>query len=380
MITRIQLNSKTYRVDVYKHMPSVEENKRYSCKVERLTVPAQAGGLIFNQPLFSVERRLSLDADYEDIVDGVSTYNGNRDLHIASTFTPHNVRTVSELVYQMNSFLRKLLLSLVASAEDFEHPAGADVNAVPGIFEPPDFDDAFDWYEMRDTPIGVPVQRALEAVYRCDGRIGIKFSVEAVPMFVLHLTAEGKRILGWSKDFLAVDQNNGFSVAYTDFVPAAAAGDGASSVTLALPAAPTSIIGTFDNSVFNHGHYRHELVLRTSLPMRNYVECDQKAASYKNQLASYRYPSEPIIQEYDGTLFKTLKNERRNKYLFEQSTRTHNEFLLTSSKLQNFHMRLMQRNYEWDADLDRFKITEEPYPLPHESLWTMQLAVKPLQD
>ena len=44
--TRVQLNSKTYQVDVYKAMPSLDISKRYSIKVERLTVPAQSGGLI----------------------------------------------------------------------------------------------------------------------------------------------------------------------------------------------------------------------------------------------------------------------------------------------------------------------------------------------
>ncbi len=66
--------------------------------------------------------------------------------------------------------------------------------------------------------------------------------------------------------------------------------------------------------------------------------------------------------------------------MFEQSTKTHNVFLLTGTQLQNFHIRLMQRNYEWVDDLQQFKICEEPYKLPEESLWTMQLLITPLQD
>jgi len=280
----------------------------------------------------------------------------------------------------MNTFFRKLLLNLVSSEDTFLTAAQGDVFAIPDIYIPLNLPYT-DWYDMQGTDVGIPIQRSLEAVYRCDGRIGIKFSAEAIPMFVIHLTKEGKRILGWSKDFLVVDQNNTFESAYLAEINPHPQYDIAQYDTATtIPAAPLAIIGTFDNSMFNHGHYRHEIVIRTSLPFRNYLECDQKAASYKNQLASYRYPSEPIIQEYDGTLYKILKNERRNKYLFEQSTRTHNEFLLTGSKLQNFHLRLMQRNYEWDSDLDKFKITEEPYPLPNESLWTIQLAIKPLRD
>ena len=78
-------------------------------------------------------------------------------------------------------------------------------------------------------------------------------------------------------------------------------------------------------------------------------------------------------------MFRVLKNERRNRYMFEQSTKTHNEFLLTGSKLQNFHLRLMQRNYKWDAETEVFNISEVPYKLPSESLWTIQLAIKPLR-
>ena len=379
MITRVQLNSKTYNVDVYKHMPSIEDNKRYSIKVERLTVPAQSGGLILNQPLFTVERRLTQDTEYLCVENNGPDYADERDLHLESTFTPQNVRTTTELIYQMNSFFRKLLLNLVSSEDDFLAADG--VFAVPDIYAPMNLEFT-DWFDMQGTEVGLPIERSLEAVYRCDGRIGIKFSAEAIQMFVLHLTAEGKRILGWNNDFMAVDVNNSFNSEYLvenpdeqlHFCDVAQF-----NIATTIPANPVAIIATFDNSVFNHGHYRHELVLRTSLPMRNYLECDQKSATYKNQLASYRYPSDPIIQEYDGTMYKLLKNVRRNRYLFEQSTRTHNEFLLVGSKLQNFHLQLMQRNYEWSADLDKFIITEEPYPLPKESLWTIQLAVKPLR-
>ena len=197
-------------------------------------------------------------------------------------------------------------------------------------------------------------------------------------MFVLKMTGEGKRILGWEGEYIAVGPNNTFYTNYLTVVVDPNVPD-ENHVTLALPVGTDDVLCVFDNSVFNHGHYRHEIVLRTSLPLRNYLECDQTKAFYKNQLASYRYPSEPIRTEYDGTLFKVLKNVRRSRYMFEQSTRTHNEFLLTGTQLQNFHVRLMQRNYIWDADRETFEIVETPYLLPDESLWTIQLAVKLLR-
>ena len=85
MTTRIQLNSKTYKVDVYKSMPSLEDNKRYALKVERLTVPAMSGGLILNQPLFTVERRITVNAEYICVeVDETETISDDADLHVES--------------------------------------------------------------------------------------------------------------------------------------------------------------------------------------------------------------------------------------------------------------------------------------------------------
>ena len=42
MKTRVQLNSKTFEIDVYKQMPSIEEAKRYALKIEQLTIPDKA--------------------------------------------------------------------------------------------------------------------------------------------------------------------------------------------------------------------------------------------------------------------------------------------------------------------------------------------------
>ena len=104
-----------------------------------------------------------------------------------------------------------------------------------------------------------------------------------------------------------------------------------------------------------------------------------KINRYKQQLASYRYPNESIQTEYDGTLFKVLKESRNNVYVFEHANRTHNEFLLTGTGLQNFHIRLMARNYEWSAERDIFVMDEKPYPLTVDSFWTITLKVTPLQ-
>jgi len=371
--TRVQLNSKTYKVDVFKSMPSLDINKRYIVKVERLTVPAQSGGLILNQPLFTVERRLTENTQYSNIVADVTNYNANVALPVNMTFTPQDVRTAPQLLSQMNNFFRRNLLSIITGTVPL--PENNQVYAVPDEFtEEAKFDD---WYEMLDTVVGAPVQTGLQAVYRSDGRFGIKFSVDAQKVFVIKLTDEGKRIFGFSREYVAVDVNETFTTDYlvrTEVPPLIEY-----TVVIGEPDNTDSIICVFDNNIFNHGHYRHELVLRTTLPLKIYLECDHKKAYSKNQLASYRYPHERMKCEYDGTLYKVLKETRKNRYMFEQSTKTHNEFLLTSTQLQNFHVRLMQRNYKWDAVQNTFEISEVPYALPEESLWTLQLAIKPLQ-
>lgn len=378
METRIQLNSKTYQVDVFKNMPSTELNKRYALKVERLTVPPMSGGLILNQPLFSVERRLIVNAEHSTfLVDGLY-FEDDTKLPVEMVFTPYYVKNTSELVYQMNAFFRRLLLTnaIKTGAPATSFTETANQYAVPGEY---DVDEKYDdWRDILDTPTGEPIEDSIQVIYRSDGKIGIKFSHIAKSMFVLKLTDEGKRILGWELDYVSVGPNNTFATNYLTVVVDPLVPD-ENHVTLALPAGTEDVLCVFNNSIFNHGHYRHEIVLRTSLPLRDYLECDHTKANYKNQLASYRYPSEPIRTEYDGTMFKVLKNVRRSRYMFEQSTKTHNEFLLTGSELQNFHVRLMQRNYTWDVELDKFDIRETPYLLPDESLWTVQLAVKPLQ-
>ena len=359
-------------------MPSAEENKRYALKVERFTVPPMSSGLILNQPLFTVERRLTNNTVYsvQHPITGVYTTVGAATLNVPAIFSPINVRTTSELMYQMNMFFRKMLLSSVTSTVDYA--VGAEVFVVQDIFEPQDFE-ITDWYEFQDTEDGIPVQRALEAVYRADGRIGIKFSEEAIPMFVIHLTSEGKRILGWDMDYLFVDENNDFKEEYLTLAPGGLPGALQYNVRQDVPANPASVIGVLNNNIFNHGHYRHEIVITTSLPLRTFLECDHRSALFKHQLVSYRYPSEPVISQYEGTLYRVLKDERKNRYLFEQSTKTHNEFLMTGTQLQNFHIRLMQRNYKWDDTFQRFNISEIPYSLPEESLWTIQFVITPLR-
>ena len=268
----------------------------------------------------------------------------------------------------MNAFFRRAVLRQITDG-NFDG-GGAHFNT------PAEYDELHpDWYDIAidQDAEAVAMKNSLEAIYRSDGRIGIKFTPASISQFVIKLTPEGKRILGWDLDYIAVDENSSFS---SDYLYRTFQGN--LDVVIDIPNITESLICVLNNSVFNHGHYRHELSIVTTLPLQQYVECDQKSARYKTQLASYRYPNEKIETEYEGTLFKVLKEEHSNIYIFEHAQKTHNEFLLTGTELQNFHIRLVSRNYKWNESKQLFEIHEKPYPLHEDSLWTLGLKVKPL--
>ena len=359
MNTRIQLNSKTANVDVYKQMPSTDVNKRYALTVERLTLPPMSHGLIFNQPLFEVERRLRIERVWGQFPGVGDDLNRNPSVALPEgswIFTPHQCKTANELVYQMNAFFRRKILGAIASAVDWEGGGAADVYEESFNMEQ---DEDLDWYALLDTELGKSSQGALEGILRPDGKIGLKFTNDGFHMFVIKMTAEGKRIFGWGLDYIALDVNNTFDSVYLSGRTVQVGNDNIT-VLIGEPTATQSVMCVFDNSIFNHGHYRHEIAILTSLPMRNYLECDQRSAKYKSQLASYRYPTIPMRIGYRGTLFRRIREYRKTRYLFEQSTKTHNTFILTGSELQNFHMRLVSRNYKWNTELEQFDIAEIP--------------------
>jgi len=349
-------------------MPSAELNKRYAIKVEQLTIPAMSDGLILNTELFDLERRC------------LSTIHHTRDgviqpfteLPVESEFIPSHVKTVSQLVFQINGFFRRQLVKLVTTDEVFEDdektffPIPPDFGTQQEAGEPPP-----DWYAVQETDVGKRIRGAVEAIYRSDGKIGFKFTSAGQRLFVLRLTDEGKRIFGWKHRYIALDANKQFTPYLDD--------DGVVISTLPTPNLTESIVCVTANSIFNHGHYRHEIAVLTSLPLQQYAECDQNSAQLKRQLASYRFPNESIRTEYRGTLYKVLKESRKNVYMFEHANKTHNVFLLTGTDLQNFHVRLMARNYTWSEEKKLFIIDEKNYPIPNDSLWTVTLNITPLE-
>ena len=379
MIHRLQLNSRDANIDVFKKLPTTEPNKNYVIRVEGLVLPETTDGLILNKPLFDVRRRLIVGSEPDNlltddelpIISGVGFDDGSM------VFTPNDVRSYPQLVYQMNAFFRNRMLRLL-----FAQPDGNTLRTEDDdedVFDRPDefkTQDEGDWYsDLINSDAALPMQNALQTIYRSDGRLAIKFSRSAQVLFVLKLTDEGKRIFGLTTndgadlDYVAVNANGTFAESYTDAIQ---------EVVIALPAGTESRICVFKNNIFSHGRYRHEVAVLSSLPLNAFVEVDHRNSFYKYQLASYRYPNYPIETEFDSTMFRNLKEERRSRYTFENAHKTHNEFYLSGTDLQNFHIRLVSRNYVWDSSLNRFEITERPYKLHEGQLWTLTLTVKPL--
>ena len=204
---RLQLNSRTSRIDVYKSLPTIQVKNKYAISIEHLTIPATSSGLILNQPLFTVERRLRSGVVYENILLGL---NANIVLpDCVSTFTPQNVKNSSDLLYQMNLFFRQLFLRLGVSGnfqnnlEHFDVTPTFLTNVGPQLHA--------DWYQLGVQNIGGPIKTSIEAIFRCDGRIGFKFSENSHRLFVIKFTTEGKRIFGFNYDFVALNENKEFT-------------------------------------------------------------------------------------------------------------------------------------------------------------------------
>ena len=223
------------------------------------------------------------------------------------------------------------------------------------------------------------------AVIRPDGKIGIAFSDDGARLFAVRLTDLGKTLFGRTQRYVAVDGNENFTEQYDvelNLVLVPPELD-VTNVQLPDPVEVGGYICFFNPSMFSHIQYRHELVLKSSLPLDNTVECDTRHSFYKRQLASYRFPDSDVRMEYDSTPInqeykgRYLCEKFQSMYTFEDNLTTHNKFILKGTELQNFHLYLVTRNYEKQAD-KTYKQVDTPYEMHDQTFFTVQLAVKPL--
>ena len=154
--TRLQLNSRDNSIDVYKRLPSTDLKKRYVLRVEQLTIPAMSDGLILNKELFDIERRCvvgtvhTVDGEVQDVAN-LPLLSGLQVDHVyRPEFIPQNVKTVSQLVYQINAFLRERLVKLTTTDEDFDD--GDDWYDIPAEFASQP--ENSDWYKKQTTVVG----------------------------------------------------------------------------------------------------------------------------------------------------------------------------------------------------------------------------------
>ena len=132
-----------------------------------------------------------------------------------------------------------------------------------------------------------------------------------------------------------------------------------------------------DNSLFSHVNYRHEIVIETTLPIHHTVECGERSSHLKTQLVSYKLPSSNLRCEYKNVLHREMEESRQTSYTFDDSLRTHNAFVLHGTELQNFHLRLINRNFVWDGT--KYKLDDKLYPLHDDTFYTIQMALRPLK-
>lgn len=374
--TRIQLNSNSSRVDVFKKFPSAELDKNYVLKVENMNVPAIDVGLLPNEPLFTLERRLERNSIWN------SPDNSADRVIPSGTFTPDNVRSASQLVFQINSFLDEVILKMLTYFEAalVGPNQNADLTEIPDAFDiNRNIPTQQDWYDillsnritLENGEHEFGVHKCVRCFIRSDGRIGFTFTQDGWIFFVLHLTDRAKHMFGFEHDFVAVDQNGYFSEYLVENPVGVYTVD---SYGDPHNLEPFAIV--FDNIVFSHEKYRHEIVLTTTLPLHPYIDCESKKATFQQQLCTYKYPETVRTEEYKQIYFRKLGETWDTNFVFEHGNKTHNEFYIRGTQLQNFHIRLMLRSYEYNSLLKTYNRLEVPYPLQDDSFWSVTFNVK----
>ena len=75
-------------------------------------------------------------------------------------------------------------------------------------------------------------------------------------------------------------------------------------------------------------------------------------------------------------MFKTYHVTSDSRHVLENNAKTHNKFYLTHDKLQNFHLRLVQRNYTYDSATAKYTMKDTPYEIPEGNIWLIRFALQ----
>ena len=104
---RVQINSTTSRVNIYKSYPTIDVAKTYILKIEQFTVPANTNARI-KLKLFDIERR----GDYGEILLALDGTTNPQFRLPVDGFTPDHCRTVQDLIFQINVYVREILCKI----------------------------------------------------------------------------------------------------------------------------------------------------------------------------------------------------------------------------------------------------------------------------
>ena len=347
---RVQINSKSSTVNVSLKFPQADASKEYQIYIEKLIIPNMPS-LNLNQALFTIERRLAAGVNY--------TFSNAMNIQLPEnerTFAPIHCRNVVEFISQLSDFIRRFQQK--AATIDILQGANAHffTQVIPAVFTQ---DIGDDWVDIDISE--------LKVLYRSDGRVGIQFSMNALPLFVFHLTDAGKRIFGFTQDFVALDDLGSFTSSYLDL----------GQVAIGLPALTEGYTVFSNHAIFNQLEYRHDISVLTSLPFQNIIDINNDKSSIRRILASYKFPNTNISIRQTN-LDRDIEESMVSMYIFEDSISTHNNFILKGSVLQNFHLYLVNRRFVHDND-GNYKMKEEPYDVGEDSFFTIQLAVRQIK-
>ena len=349
---RVRISSHENRSRVFLSLPTTEVNKRYRVTAESLVVPC-LNSHVLNDHLFTVERRLEANGAAADVSL----------LH--SEFTAKNVRTTSQLVWQMNMFFHEMLLRNVASEYDDQKDNG--FYDVPDSFQ----DEKTRSNEVDDNEGAVT--GALRASIRPDGKVGFYWTGDAATVLVIRLTERGRYVFGETASFLAPSMDgttltfNQYDVQESQVGFTELHGSDASTIT-------DTVGHACPNSVFSNVRHRSELVVHTDLPFPSKMVCDGSKSHVEHEFASYQFPhSEPSFT-YRGR-DRWIEETNEVVHVFEDSGRTHNSFIVQGTDLQNFTVSLHERFKDPDQH-GTLQFKTNPYEMANGRYFTLQLVIQ----
>ena len=350
---RLQINSIKAETSVYKRFPTLDIAQRYNMRVEQFTLPCNLNPQ-FEEEIYRLERRGRTGSGV--LVAGPANLTKDHFKVPYPEFIPKNCRNVKDLIWQINNHLNIFFSQLRSGKiEAFDDEKECEDHHAEWKAETP----AGDW---RDKYFDAK-KPGIQATLQPNGSIGFVFDVFAQAFLVLRLTDFGKRVLGWPNRYIAPTDTGSANNYYDEQKDEVLNGPADNQTWVQL-----------DNSLFHHDTYHDEVIVYTSLPVTTTVRCENNTINLKSYLMTYRYPDSKHTLSYTGQLSE-YQNKKHTRLIFENNQKTHNEFILTGSELQNFKIHVKLRRRVYDHVTDKFIYEEIDYPCDGR-IWTLMLAVQ----